>query len=67
MLAPEVLPLLRCPTTKQPLRPATEGEKRARGVPPEEMALVSMDGSQIYRAVMDLPVLLSANDVAAEG
>ena len=67
MLDPELLPLLRCPTTKQPLRPATEDEKRERGIALDEAALVSEDGSQIYRALMDLPVLLSANEVAAEG
>ena len=67
MLDPELLPLLRCPTTKQALRLATESEKRERNLPPEEAVLVSEDGSQIYRALMDLPVLLSANEVAAEG
>ena len=67
MLDSELLPLLRCPATKQPLRPDTEGEKREHGIALDEPALVSEDGSQIYRALMDLPVLLSAKEVAAEG
>ena len=42
----EVLALLRCPTTKQPLRAATVEEKRAQGIPENEEALASQDGDQ---------------------
>lgn len=67
MLDPNLIPLLRCPATKQPLRLATEDEKRARGIPLEEQAFISQDGTRLYRTLMDLPILLSANDVAVTG
>jgi uncharacterized protein YbaR (Trm112 family) len=60
---PEVLSLLRCPTTKQPLRASTAEEKKAQGIPEEEDALVSLDGAHVYRAPERLPRLLSAKDV----
>ncbi|QIF01874.1 hypothetical protein [Roseimicrobium sp. ORNL1] len=63
---PEVLALLRCPTTKQPLRAATTEEKRAHGIPEQEDALASQDGTCLYRAPEGLPRLLSAKDVTAE-
>jgi uncharacterized protein YbaR (Trm112 family) len=63
---PEVLALLRCPTTKQSLRVATAEEKRAHGIPDDEEALVSQDGTCLYRAPEGLPRLLSAKDVTAE-
>jgi uncharacterized protein YbaR (Trm112 family) len=63
---PEVLALLRCPTTKQPLRAATVEEKMAHGVPEEEDALASQDGTCVYGAADGLPRLLSAKEVTAE-
>jgi uncharacterized protein YbaR (Trm112 family) len=63
---PEVLALLRCPTTKQPLRVATGEEKRAHGIPEQEEALVSQDGTCLYGAPDGLPRLLSAKEVTAE-
>ena len=67
MLDADLIPLLRCPATKQSLRPATEAEKEGHGIPWEEPALTTMDGSRIYRVASELPVLLSANDVAVTG
>lgn len=60
---PDVLALLRCPTTKQPLRAATVEEKRANGIPESEDALASQDGTFVYGAAEGLPRLLSAKDV----
>lgn len=63
---PEVLALLRCPTTKQPLRAATGEEMRAHGIPEGEEALASLDGTCVYGAPDGLPRLLSAKDVTPE-
>jgi len=64
MIDDTLIPLLRCPKTKQPLRRATLQEKQAQSVPDAEDALVSMDGSCLYRTVNELPVLLTATDAA---
>lgn len=66
MPSPDVLALLRCPATKQPLRAATAEEKRAHGIPEQEEALASLDGSHVYGAPEGLPRLLSAKEVTAE-
>jgi uncharacterized protein YbaR (Trm112 family) len=60
MLDPELIPLLRCPTTKQPLRHATEEEKRERGIPADEPVLITSDGFHLYRAECGMPILLPA-------
>jgi uncharacterized protein YbaR (Trm112 family) len=62
MLDPDLIPLLRCPVTKQPLRFATAEEKHRHHAPPEAPALITDDGTRLYRTEMDLPILLSAND-----
>ena len=62
MLDPELIPLLRCPLTKQPLRLATGEEKQHHHAPLEAPALITEDGTRLYRTEMDLPILLSAND-----
>jgi len=62
MLDPDLIPLLRCPMTKQPLRLATDVEKKQHRVPLESPALITEDGTRLYRTEMDLPILLSAND-----
>lgn len=67
MLDADLIPLLRCPATKQSLRLATEAEKQAQNLPADEPALITADGSRIYRVASELPVLLSANDVAVTG
>ncbi len=69
MLDPEVISLLRCPVTHQPLRVATPGEKSAHGLDEQDEALASEDGSQLYRFSDGLPLLVSANEVtpAEEG
>lgn len=67
MLDSDLIPLLRCPVTKQSLRLATADEKQARGLPADEPVLITADNSRLYRTEMGLPVLLSANDVAVTG
>jgi uncharacterized protein YbaR (Trm112 family) len=67
MLDPDLISLLRCPATKQPLRVATEEEKRRHGSPVDEAALVTEDGTRLYRTEIDFPILLSANDAEAAG
>jgi uncharacterized protein YbaR (Trm112 family) len=67
MLSPDLISLLRCPATKQPLRPATDEEKRARGIPSQEDALITEDGTHLYRTEMDFPILLSAKEVTDAG
>jgi uncharacterized protein YbaR (Trm112 family) len=60
MLDPKLIPLLRCPATRQPLREATTEEKRERNLPVEQPALITLDGARFYRTEMDFPILLSA-------
>jgi uncharacterized protein YbaR (Trm112 family) len=60
MLDPKLTSLLRCPATRQPLREATVEEKRARDLPVDQPALITLDGSRLYRTEMDFPILLSA-------
>jgi uncharacterized protein YbaR (Trm112 family) len=67
MLDPDLIPLLRCPATGQALRLATVEEKRGRGIPEEEAALIAEDGARIYRTDMGFPVLLSAKELTAAG
>jgi uncharacterized protein YbaR (Trm112 family) len=67
MLDDDVIKLLRCPVTRQRLRLVTQEEKATRGIPAEEDALITEDASLVYRAESGLPVLVSANDVAATG
>lgn len=66
MLDSKILSLLRCPATRQPLRMATAEEKQAHGIPGEQEALASLDGTCVYGAPEGLPRLLSAKDVTAE-
>ena len=68
MLDPELLAILRCPVTKQPLREMTVAEKEAHSIPQDEPSLCSEDGTRIYRAPEGMPVLLpAANDEVAGG
>jgi uncharacterized protein YbaR (Trm112 family) len=68
MLDDTLIEILRCPATHQPLRRATELEKRAAGIPDDEETLASLDGTRIYRAPNGLPSLLPpANEVASGG
>jgi uncharacterized protein YbaR (Trm112 family) len=67
MLDDDVISLLRCPVTHQPLRLATDAEKSARGIPEDEPVLITADGSHVYRTETGLPILVSAKDVAATG
>lgn len=67
MLSSDMIALLRCPNTKQPLRRATAEEKRANGIPADEEALATEDGSRLYRTVNEMPVLLPSAEVVATG
>jgi uncharacterized protein YbaR (Trm112 family) len=52
------LPLLQCPASGLPLRPATDAEKQARQISPHTEALVSSDGVHWYPVEQGIPVLL---------
>lgn len=67
MLSSDMIALLRCPNTKQPLRLATAAEKSAHGIPADEEALATADGSRLYRTVNEMPVLLPSAEVVATG
>ncbi|HEY2574525.1 MAG TPA: hypothetical protein VGH65_10655 [Verrucomicrobiaceae bacterium] len=58
MLDDAVIEILRCPVTRQPLRRATETEKRTAGIPLDEETLITRDGAQFYRALNGFPSLL---------
>lgn len=67
MLEDRLLQILRCPVTRQPLRYATEQEKKAWMVPLNEESLITENGKRLYRTLNGLPVLLSTTEVGAEG
>lgn len=68
MIDDEWIAKLRCPATGMPLRLASADEKRWRGIPADEPALVTEDGSRSYRAPAGMPVLLPpANDEVSSG
>ena len=52
------LPKLRCPHTAQPLRHATTDDKMRTGLPIEEPALASEDGTHVYPIIAGIPHLL---------
>ena len=54
----ELLPLMRCPVSKQPLRLATVEEKRAASLPIDQPALISNDARHIYPVADGIPILL---------
>ncbi len=58
MIDDSLIAILRCPATHQPLRRATEAEKCAAGIPGDEEALLTLDGTRIYRAINGFPSLL---------
>ena len=63
----DLLLLLRCPVTHQPLRLATAEEQNLRGLTAGSTIYASADGSRLYGAEEGLLVLLSAKDVDAAG
>lgn len=67
MLEDRLLQILRCPSTKQPLRYATDREKESWNIPLEEESLITEDGKRLYRTINGLPVLLSTTDAGAGG
>jgi uncharacterized protein YbaR (Trm112 family) len=59
-LSEEILAMLVCPETRQPLRPATAGELAGWTSPvPFEGALVTADGSRAYPVRGGFPVLVA--------
>lgn len=63
-----LIEILRCPETHQPLRHATDDEKRNKGIPGDEETFASLDGTRIYRTINGLPSLLPpANEVVSGG
>lgn len=54
----EFLPLLQCPDTHQPLRWARAEELLKHGVPANEKALVSEDGTRFFQIDQGIPILL---------
>jgi len=62
LIAPELLALLRCPVTRQPLRLATPLELAAM-IPPSEAALVREDGRVAYPICEGIPSLLATSAV----
>lgn len=67
MIDDALLKLLRCPVTKRPLRRATAEEKTHAGLPPEQEALCTEDGTRIYGEFEGLPVLLPATNEEVSG
>ena len=67
MLDPDLIPLLRCPVTRQPLRVASDEEKQDHNLPLDQAALITEDGTRVYRTEMDFPILLSAIDEVVAG
>jgi uncharacterized protein YbaR (Trm112 family) len=70
MLAREVLDLLRCPATGQPLRPATGQELEiasAYSAEPLIAGLVTVDGALLYPVRTGIPILLKAEAVQISG
>jgi uncharacterized protein YbaR (Trm112 family) len=63
MIANEVLVLLRCPSTRQPLRFATAQELAAMPASPAA-ALIREDGRVAYPVRDDIPVLIAEEGIA---
>ena len=61
---PELLTILRCPVTGQPLRWATEEEKERFTFPKDREALITEDGSRIYPLEGGIPLLAPGKDGA---
>ncbi len=60
----ELLPLMRCPVSKLPLRLATDDEKRSAALPVEKHALVSEDARHLYPVTDGIPILLPPANAA---
>lgn len=68
MMDDAFLKILRCPVTRQQLRPATSQEKFEAKIAADAEALATLDGTRIYCVSDGLLVLLpSVNDVVSDG
>lgn len=54
----EVLPLLRCPDSHQPLRWADADDLVRHGLPGDVRALTNSDGTQLFPIDQGIPILL---------
>ncbi|HCN75925.1 MAG TPA: hypothetical protein DIT13_01875 [Verrucomicrobiales bacterium] len=54
----QILPILRCPDTRQELRWAASEELACEGLPPGEKALMRKDGTRLFRIEDGIPNLL---------
>lgn len=61
MIAPELLELLRCPTTMQRLRPASPEVLRRTGL---DDALEREDGAVVYPVREGIPIMLPEEAIA---
>ena len=68
MIDDALLEILRCPVTRQRLRPATPEEKLKLKLAPDAEALATPDGTRVYCVSDGLLVLLpSVNDEVSNG
>ena len=61
----DFLPLLRCPNTHEPLRPATESEVARAGLPVGHPALANASGTLVYPVIDNMPHLLPTSALPA--
>lgn len=54
----ELLPILRCPDTRQPLREATAEDLARHGLPDGTPALCRQDGTRVFLIDQGIPILL---------
>jgi uncharacterized protein YbaR (Trm112 family) len=54
----EFLPLMRCPNSKEALRPATTAECTAVGLASDAQALANQSGTLVYPIIDNMPHLL---------
>ncbi len=66
-ITPELLEILRCPESKQPLREATAAEIASLPQPHPEAALIREDGKLAYPVSKGFPVLIIEEAIKTTG